>query len=84
MEPSITPIRLPLPFRLGSVNCYLIQTDTDTLLIDTGGSSGRAPLPSRLPFGRTRRCAPTRPPSQTLPTAAAAARSPRPGGATTP
>lgn len=29
-------ISLSLPFRMGSVNCYLIETDSGYVLIDTG------------------------------------------------
>lgn len=37
-------IALPLPYRLGSVNCYLVGTDTGFVLIDTGSSNSRADL----------------------------------------
>jgi hydroxyacylglutathione hydrolase len=48
MPPEIQTIRLPLPFRLGSVNCYLIKTDSGCMLIDTGCTNGRARLEREL------------------------------------
>lgn len=45
---KITTISLPLPYRLGSVNCYLVETDTGFVLIDTGGSNKRAELENEL------------------------------------
>jgi hydroxyacylglutathione hydrolase len=48
MMQEITTIRLPLPFRMGSVNCYLAATGTGYVLIDTGGSNERAYLESQL------------------------------------
>jgi len=42
--PEIKVITLLLPYRLGSVNCYLVETDTGFVLIDTGGSNKRAEL----------------------------------------
>ena len=48
MPYKIHPIRLPLPFHLGSVNCYLVETASGYVLIDTGGSNGRAELLRRL------------------------------------
>jgi glyoxylase-like metal-dependent hydrolase (beta-lactamase superfamily II) len=44
MQKETKTIRLPLPFHLGSVNCYLIETDTGYVLIDTGGSNSRGNL----------------------------------------
>lgn len=44
MPSEIMPITLPLPFRMGSVNCYLIQTHTSYVLIDSGGSGNRKEL----------------------------------------
>jgi hydroxyacylglutathione hydrolase len=41
MQDKIKTINLPLPFHVGSVNCYLIETDTGFVLIDTGGSNSR-------------------------------------------
>ena len=45
---KITTITLPLPYRLGSVNCYLIETGTGYLLIDTGSSNQRTALEKQL------------------------------------
>jgi len=33
-----------MPFRLGTVNCYLVQTSTGYILVDTGGSNRRGEL----------------------------------------
>jgi glyoxylase-like metal-dependent hydrolase (beta-lactamase superfamily II) len=44
MTQEIQTITLPLPYRLGSVNCYLIKTGTGFVLIDTGASNKRAEL----------------------------------------
>jgi hydroxyacylglutathione hydrolase len=41
-------ITLPLPYRLGTVNCYLVATDTGFILIDTGASNKRAELENAL------------------------------------
>jgi hydroxyacylglutathione hydrolase len=46
--PDIKTIALPLPFRLGTVNCYLVETDTGFVLIDTGSSNQRTELESQL------------------------------------
>ncbi len=48
MGQEIKTIRLPLPYRLGSVNCYLVETGAGYVLLDTGGSNGRAELESAL------------------------------------
>jgi glyoxylase-like metal-dependent hydrolase (beta-lactamase superfamily II) len=48
MPPEIRTISLSLPYRLGSVNCYLKETDTGFVLIDTGGSNRRADLEKEL------------------------------------
>lgn len=48
MPPEIKAIRLPLPFPLSSVNCYLIKTDSGCILIDTGCSNSRAELEREL------------------------------------
>src|SRR6516165_8868614 len=48
MPQAINTIRLWLPYHLGSVNCYLIETDTASLLIDTGGSNQRSALEKAL------------------------------------
>jgi len=45
---EIRTIGLSLPYRLGSVNCYLIKTDTGYILIDTGCSNKRANLEKEL------------------------------------
>lgn len=45
---TIIPIRLPLPYHLGQVNCYLIKTAAGYLLIDSGGSNQRAALERAL------------------------------------
>jgi glyoxylase-like metal-dependent hydrolase (beta-lactamase superfamily II) len=48
MPPEIETITLPLPFKLGSVNCYLVGTGSGYLLIDTGGSNARRELEREL------------------------------------
>lgn len=48
MPPNITTITLPLPYGLGSVNCYLIKTEIGYLLIDTGCSNQRTYLGQKL------------------------------------
>jgi glyoxylase-like metal-dependent hydrolase (beta-lactamase superfamily II) len=48
MTPEIKTIRLSLPYKLGSVNCYFIRTETGHILIDTGGSNRRADLEKEL------------------------------------
>ncbi|MFW5727599.1 MAG: MBL fold metallo-hydrolase [Spirochaetia bacterium] len=45
---KIITISLPLPYRLGTVNCYLIKTDTGYILIDTGCSNNRTELEKEL------------------------------------
>ena len=45
---KIITISLPLPYRLGTVNCYLIETDIGYILIDTGCSNKRAELEKEL------------------------------------
>ena len=45
---KITIITLSLPCKLGSVNCYLIETEAGYVLIDTGCSSRRANLEREL------------------------------------
>jgi len=44
----IKTIRLPLPLRLGSVNCYIIKAGSGCILIDTGCANGRAELEEGL------------------------------------
>jgi len=41
-------ITLPLPLKLGTVNCYLVEIDTGFVLIDTGSSSRRTELENEL------------------------------------
>jgi len=48
MSQQIKTITLPLPYRLGSVNCYLVETSTGFVLIDSGGANGRADLEIEL------------------------------------
>jgi hydroxyacylglutathione hydrolase len=45
---KITVISLRLPYRLGSVNCYLIETDAGYVLVDTGSSNRRNDLEKEL------------------------------------
>jgi len=48
MPQEIKTITLPLPFRLGSANCYLVKTDAGHVLVDTGGSNQRSELDRAL------------------------------------
>jgi len=48
MLPVIQTISLLLPYKLGTVNCYLVKTDTGYILIDTGGSNERTHLEKEL------------------------------------
>ena len=49
MLSEVKTITLSLPFRLGSVNCYLLGTDDGGyILIDTGGSNRRTQLEEEL------------------------------------
>jgi glyoxylase-like metal-dependent hydrolase (beta-lactamase superfamily II) len=48
MPEEIKTINLALPYKLGSVNCYLVETNTGLVLVDTGGSNKRAELESEL------------------------------------
>jgi hydroxyacylglutathione hydrolase len=48
MHQEIKTISLLLPYKLGSVNCYLLETDIGCILIDTGGSNKRADLEKEL------------------------------------
>ena len=48
MTQEIIRINLLLPYRMGSVNCYLLKTDTICILIDTGCSKRRADLDREL------------------------------------
>ena len=45
---EIKVIPLPLPFRMGIVNCYLVETGTGFVLIDTGASNKREQLEREL------------------------------------
>jgi hydroxyacylglutathione hydrolase len=45
---EIVPIQLPMPFRMSSVNCYLLKTDNGFFLIDTGGTNNRTKLEGEL------------------------------------
>jgi hydroxyacylglutathione hydrolase len=45
---NIKIITLSHPLKLVSVNCYLVETDTGFILIDTGISNGRAELEDEL------------------------------------
>jgi glyoxylase-like metal-dependent hydrolase (beta-lactamase superfamily II) len=46
--PEVQVINLAMPFRLGSVNCYLVKTASGHVLIDTGSSKKRAELERNL------------------------------------
>lgn len=48
MQQQIQIINLLLSLNLGSVNCYLLQKDTDYILIDTGGSNKRTEIEEAL------------------------------------
>jgi len=48
MSTEIKTISSSLPYRLGNVNCYLIETDTGCILIDTGGSNKRTNIEKEL------------------------------------
>ncbi len=39
---------LRLPFRLGSVNCYIVETDSRFFLVDTGASNKRSTIEKEL------------------------------------
>jgi hydroxyacylglutathione hydrolase len=45
---QIKTIGLPLPFRMGAVNCYLVETGSGFVLIDSGGSNKRTQLENEL------------------------------------
>lgn len=45
---AIQTITLPLPLKMGSVNCYLLTTASGFILIDTGGSNARTQLEREL------------------------------------
>ena len=48
MTLDIKTINLLLPYKLGSVNCYLVKTGDSYILIDTGGSNKRTDLEKEL------------------------------------
>ena len=48
MPPPIKTIRLPLPFHLGSVNCYLLEGSDGCMLIDTACGNSRDELEREL------------------------------------
>lgn len=45
---TIHTVSLALPYRLGQVNCYLLETPTGFILVDTGSSNARAQLLAEL------------------------------------
>jgi len=45
---EIITINLPFLFNLGTVNCYLVKTDTGFILIDTGWTNQRSNLEKEL------------------------------------
>lgn len=48
MNPEVIPIPLAMPFRLGTVNSYLIKASESFMLIDTGASGSRKNLLTAL------------------------------------
>jgi glyoxylase-like metal-dependent hydrolase (beta-lactamase superfamily II) len=46
--PRIKSITLTMPYRLGTVNCYLVKTAGGFVLVDTGTSNRRTELESEL------------------------------------
>jgi glyoxylase-like metal-dependent hydrolase (beta-lactamase superfamily II) len=48
MQQEIKTFTLPLPFKMGSVNCYLVETNGGYMLIDTAGSNARRQLAAEL------------------------------------
>jgi glyoxylase-like metal-dependent hydrolase (beta-lactamase superfamily II) len=48
MSLTIAKITLALPLRMGTVNCYLLQDVSGTVLVDTGTSHGREALVNQL------------------------------------
>jgi hydroxyacylglutathione hydrolase len=48
METEIQIMTLPLPLGMGSVNCYLVPTESGFILFDTGGVSNRTRLVEAL------------------------------------
>jgi glyoxylase-like metal-dependent hydrolase (beta-lactamase superfamily II) len=57
MLPLITPITLPLPLGMGSVNCYLLRAGEGYVLVDTGAPNSRDSLHENLAgLGASRVC----------------------------
>ncbi len=48
MTQEIIPFEFKLPLRTGSVNCYLLKTDTGFILVDTGSPNNCSELESKL------------------------------------
>jgi len=48
MTSEVKIITLPLPYRMGHVNCYLVTGDKGYVLIDTGGPNSRKQLEATL------------------------------------
>jgi len=48
MLQEIKTYHLPMPLKMGSVNCYLIKTEAGFVLIDTGGKNNRLELETLL------------------------------------
>ncbi len=48
MAVEITAVGVPMPFRLGAVNCYLLRSEAGFFLADTGAPAGRAFLEKEL------------------------------------
>ncbi|MEN8120247.1 MAG: MBL fold metallo-hydrolase [Bacteroidota bacterium] len=48
MQQDFKTIRLNLPFKIGSVNCYLLKIDSGYILIDTGGTNKRTELEEEI------------------------------------
>lgn len=48
MTQEIITIQLSMPYKMGSVNCYLIKTGNGKILIDTGNSSQQKELEREL------------------------------------
>jgi len=48
MKRQIRAISLALPFRMGSVNCYIVDTGSGFFLIDTGASNRRREVERQL------------------------------------
>lgn len=55
MPQQIRPIPLQMLYRLGTVNCYLVETDSGHILIDSGSSNQRKALERELENAGCRR-----------------------------